>query len=148
MNSNNYVIAKEEKNQLFLLCLPKLKEFYKNKQKTINSLHILDAIESLDIIDKSGIIEYKTSFFILIAMLPEFMQIKTDVTSGKLSFSNLKDPYFWVPKNITHEISIFFISTYLSELFADKISSDFQKLEKLNTMEEYMVFRNGLLKEK
>lgn len=148
MNSNNYVIAKEEKNQLLLLCLPKLKEFFKNKQKTMKSLHVLDAIESIEIIEEFGVIEYKTSFFILIAMLSEFMQIKSDVLSGKLSFSNLANPYFWVPKNITYEISIYFTSTYLSELFSDKISLDYKKLENLNTIEEYMVFRNNLIEEK
>ena len=62
-------------------------------------------------------------------MLSEFMQIKSDVLSGKLSFSNLANPYFWVPKNITYEISIYFTSTYLSELFSDKISLDYKKLE-------------------
>ena len=61
MNSNNYVIAKEEKNQLLLLCLPKLKEFLKiNKNYEIFTRSRCYRINRNN--KEFGVIEYKTSF--------------------------------------------------------------------------------------
>jgi hypothetical protein len=139
----NIVLSKKEKDTLSLMCLPIIKKYLIKKNK--NQIHIIDAIECINRIEKNETIYYKDAFFILFSTVIEFEHLKNKTLKGELDFSQLKDPEFWKPQNITLEIAIFFVSTYYNELFSDNILDDFKTLSTIENIEKYVDFRNELL---
>ena len=140
------VISKSEKSSLMVMCLPVLEDYLEQKNERLKdkSIHIKDAINSITYIKKESKIHYNHSFFILVGILTEFLNIEDKVKSGNLSFEKLREPSFWKKENIDINVSIFFVSTFLNELFRDKILDDFKKLEKIETVGEYIKFRNNI----
>ena len=134
------IISKKEKDELSLICLPIIKNYLIKKNK--NQIHIDDAINSIDLIlDKNNIFS-KYAFFILFATNIEFQHLRSEVISGNKNYDYIKNPDYWSEGKITLDVAIFFVCTYYFEIFEEELEKVFKKTESIETVEEYINFRN------
>jgi hypothetical protein len=141
------IISKEEKFALLKKCIPISKKYLDDCNKKFNgsSSHIKDALDGLEFIEKSNAIRYRDAFFYLVALSQHFLKIKNEVEAGVLDFSFIKNPNYWDNGKIDLDVSVFFACTFFNELFKEEIKEDFEKLNKMETVDEYYAFRKEIL---
>lgn len=147
MNTDN-IISFEEKKVLLYQCLPVVKKFLieKNNEKFKGGKsHYFDAINSVKNFERDNF-KYKYVFFYSLALTPYFLDIKKRVVSGNLDLSEIKDPYYWERNNISLDIAVFFSSSFIGELYKDDLKKDFETLKIMNSVNEYYIFREKIIK--
>ncbi len=137
------IISKKEKDALSIACLPIIKDYLVKKNK--NQIHIEDAINSIDIILEKNSVFSKHAFFILFATNIEFQHLRSEVLKGNKNYDNIKNPDYWTQGKISLDVAIFFVCTYYFEIFSEQLEKDFKKTESIETVEEYIKFRNTYL---
>ena len=151
MIEQEYVIKKNIKLKMLFKTFPKIIEFLEyNNDKVFNCAdsHLKDALNSIrSILDNSDIV-YRDCFFLLFALSQNFVEIENLVKNGDLNFDYIKEEDFWENNDIDLQASIFFCYTFLNSLYKSELQNDFNKLNQIETPEDYINLRNEILNKK